>query len=108
MEWAPVKTTRHQERIYNYLIENVPKGRVTSYGAIAKAMNSSPRAVGQALRANPYAPKVPCHRVVAANGELCGFNGKTTRFTLMKKKKLLKSEGIPFENERISKKYFVS
>lgn len=45
----------------------IPKGQVTSYGAVAARLNSSARAVGQALRRNPFAPDVPCHRVVKSD-----------------------------------------
>lgn len=48
---------------------------MVTYGAVARALRSSPRAVGQALRHNPFAPVVPCHRVVAADRRLGGFNG---------------------------------
>mmetsp|Transcript_7876 Transcript_7876/g.16102 ORF Transcript_7876/g.16102 Transcript_7876/m.16102 type:complete len:86 (+) Transcript_7876:104-361(+) len=40
--------------------------KVSTYGTLAKELGSSARAVGQALRRNPFAPGVPCHRVVAA------------------------------------------
>ena len=88
--------TAFQERVYAHLVKNVPRGKVTTYGAIAKALHSSPRAVGQALRVNPYAPKVPCHRVVASNGAVGGFNGHTTGRDINRKITLLKKEGIVF------------
>ena len=53
----------------------IPKGKVSTYGALSQVLKSSPRAVGQALRRNPYAPQVPCHRVVASTLELGGFSG---------------------------------
>lgn len=61
------KVTKYQERVYTAL-QQIPEGRVTTYGAIAKALNSSPRAVGGALRANPFCPVVPCHRCIASTG----------------------------------------
>ena len=57
----------------------IPKGKVSTYGALSLLLKSSPRAVGQALRRNPYAPQVPCHRVVAASLELGGFSGAWVR-----------------------------
>jgi methylated-DNA-[protein]-cysteine S-methyltransferase len=53
----------------------VPRGRVTTYGQIAKAIGKpkSSRAVGNALNCNPYAPVVPCHRVVRSDGKIGGF-----------------------------------
>ena len=58
------------------LCAQVPPGQVTTYKAIATALGSAPRAVGGALKRNPYAPlPVPCHRVVAASLGIGGFAG---------------------------------
>ncbi len=57
------------------LLKKVLKGRVTTYGALARAAKTSPRAVGAMMRANPYAPIVPCHRVVMCDGSIGGFAG---------------------------------
>lgn len=62
-----VKVTEYQTRVYT-LLQQIPEGRITSYGALAKALNSSPRAVGGALRSNPFAPEIPCHRCIASTG----------------------------------------
>lgn len=59
--------TNYQERVYA-LLKQIPEGRVSTYAALSKALASSPRAVGGALRTNPFAPEVPCHRVIGANG----------------------------------------
>jgi O-6-methylguanine DNA methyltransferase len=61
------QVTPYQTRVYT-LLQQIPEGKVTSYAALARALNSSPRAVGGALRCNPFAPKVPCHRCVASTG----------------------------------------
>jgi len=53
----------------------VPAGYVTSYGAIAKAAGGGPRAVGNAMASNPFAPIVPCHRVISSNLTLGGYGG---------------------------------
>ncbi len=71
---------------------------MTTYGLLAKALNSSPRAVGQALRCNPYAPIVPCHRVVSADGSIGGFMGEVKGKTIEKKISLLKNEGVRVED----------
>ena len=71
-----MRTTPFQAKVYA-LLKKVPKGKVTTYGALAKKLRSSPRAVGQALRVKPFAPRVPCHRVVSADGSIGGFRGKT-------------------------------
>lgn len=54
----------------------VPGGQYTTYLAISNYLHSSPRAVGNALRNNPFAPRAPCHRVVAADGGIGGFGGE--------------------------------
>jgi O-6-methylguanine DNA methyltransferase len=53
----------------------VPVGYVASYGSIAKAAGGSPRAVGNVMARNPFAPVVPCHRVVSADFTLGGYGG---------------------------------
>ena len=53
----------------------VPVGYVTTYGSIAKAAGGSPRAVGNVMAANPFAPIVPCHRVVSSDFTLGGYGG---------------------------------
>ena len=62
-----VAVTDYQARVYG-LLKQIPAGRVSTYAAISKALGSSPRAVGGALRRNPFAPEVPCHRVISADG----------------------------------------
>lgn len=80
------------EQVYE-ITKQIPKGQVTTYKLIAEALNKpkSCQAVGQALAVNPYAPIVPCHRVIASNGSIGGFFGS---FENKKKIDLLKSEGI--------------
>ena len=53
----------------------IPLGYVTSYGSIAKAAGGGPRAVGNIMAANPFAPIVPCHRVVKSDFTLGGYGG---------------------------------
>ena len=92
--------TEFARRVYA-LLRQVPAGRVVSYGEIARVLgNGSPRAVGQALRCNPYAPEVPCHRVIAADGRIGGFQGCRTGPALHRKLDLLAREGVVFENGR--------
>jgi O-6-methylguanine DNA methyltransferase len=68
-----------------------------TYGEIAKILHSSPRAVGQALKRNPYAPIVPCHRVIHADGRIGGYNGVRNS---KKKIEMLKKEGVKIKNDR--------
>ena len=80
----------------------IPKGCVTTYAEVARALGSKGfRAVGNALNKNPYAPEVPCHRVVGSNGALTGFAAG-----LAKKTKMLADEGIMVENGRTVVKSF--
>jgi len=84
------------ERCYSEL-KKVPKGKVTTYKALAKALNSKAyRAVGNAMNKNPYAPKVPCHRVVGSDGSMTGFASGINN-----KIKMLKSEGIEIKNNKV-------
>lgn len=76
------------------LCSQIPKGKVSTYGQIALMLESSPRAVGQALRRNPFAPKVPCHRVVSSNGRIGGFMGTTAGKEVERKIQLLQNEGV--------------
>ncbi len=95
--------TKFQKRVYE-LCKKVPKGRVTTYKAIAKKMGTKAyRAVGTALNKNPFGilncsgkNMAPCHRVVASNGKLHGF-----AHGLKKKAELLREEGIKIKNNEI-------
>jgi methylated-DNA-[protein]-cysteine S-methyltransferase len=76
------------EKVYA-VVKTIPKGTVRTYGWVAQQISNpqAARAVGNALNKNPFAPIVPCHRVVAKNG-LGGFAKG-----LKEKKRLLKAEG---------------
>src|ERR1700690_4422512 len=66
----------------------IPLGYVTSYGAIAKAVGGGPRAVGNIMASNPFAPIVPCHRVVKADFTLGGYGfGLKVKAELLRKEK---------------------
>ena len=67
--------TPFRRRVLRALCQ-VPLGSYTTYLALSDHLVSSPRAVGNALRNNPFAPRVPCHRVAAANGGIGGFGGE--------------------------------
>jgi O-6-methylguanine DNA methyltransferase len=53
----------------------IPVGYVASYGSVAEAMGGSPRGVGRVMALNPFAPIVPCHRVVGSDFSLVGYGG---------------------------------
>jgi methylated-DNA-[protein]-cysteine S-methyltransferase len=56
-------------------LRTIPYGETTTYGALARELNSSPRAVGRANGRNQISIIVPCHRVIGANGSLTGYAG---------------------------------
>ncbi|UCE73991.1 MAG: endonuclease V [Methanomassiliicoccales archaeon] len=80
------------------LVKQIPKGKVSTYGELAKALGDirASRAVGRMLNANPYAPIVPCHRVVMRDGSLGGFGAG-----IHEKIKRLKKEGVFASNNLI-------
>jgi len=79
------------------LTSRIPAGKVATYGQIARKLNTRAyRAVGNALNRNPYAPQVPCHRVVGSDGSLTGY-----AHGLEKKSRLLQSEGVVIERGRV-------
>ena len=89
--------TPFRRRVYEALLE-VPPGHVTTYGLLARRVGcGSARAVGGALRANPFAPEVPCHRVVSADLAIGGFCGCRAGEAIARKIVLLRSEGVPLE-----------
>jgi len=78
----------------------IPAGRVATYGALARALGAprAARAVGAALRANPFAPAVPCHRVVAADLSQGGFEGVARGGAAgARKRARLAAEGVAFD-----------
>lgn len=84
--------------VFRYL-QSLPKGTVTTYGAIAKKFGiPNPRNVGWILQQNTDPKKVPCYKVVRANGELASgykFGG------LAAQKKRLIAEGVKFSHNKV-------
>ena len=80
--------TEFQLKVWAYLMK-IPR-RVKTYSQVAKAIGKplAVRAVANAIGKNPYAPKIPCHRVIRSDGSLGGYSGKggvkTKRFLLQK------------------------
>jgi methylated-DNA-[protein]-cysteine S-methyltransferase len=75
--------TPFQRRVWDALL-GIPFGKTRSYGDIARALGSSPRAVGRANATNPICLIVPCHRVIGADGSLTGFAfGEATKRRLL-------------------------
>ena len=87
-----LKGTKFQQKVWKYL-KSIPRGKVKTYKQVAIAIKrpKSARAVANACGKNPYAPKIPCHRVIRSDGGLGGYSGKGgTR----KKQELLRSEKV--------------
>ncbi|MCG2583539.1 methylated-DNA--[protein]-cysteine S-methyltransferase [Massilia sp. TS11] len=87
-------------------IASIPRGQVRTYGQVAKAIGSAPRAVGQACGANWFPLIIPCHRVTASGG-LGGFSHHDDEhgFHLAVKRWLLRHEGVssaPWQQQTIS------
>lgn len=74
-------------------VKQIPKGEVTTYGEIARAITGSvraARAVGQAVAKNPYPIIIPCHRVVRTNGDVGGYSlGMETKIKLLREEEVL-------------------
>ncbi len=91
------------DSVYQFC-KKIPSGKVTTYKEIGNAINPSGkvyRAVGVALKNNPYAPVVPCHRVVSADGRIGGFHGETSGPMIEKKIRLLAAEGVSVKDGKI-------
>lgn len=82
--------TPFQLTVWDALLD-IPVGATLTYGALAKRLHTSARAVGNACRANPIPIIVPCHRVVAVNG-IGGYAGATSGPELQRKRWLLEHE----------------
>jgi methylated-DNA-[protein]-cysteine S-methyltransferase len=89
--------TKFQSECYEAL-KKVPKGKVITYAGLARMVGrpKAHRAVGSAMNKNPYAPQVPCHRVVKSNGDLGGF-----ATDIKVKIKRLQKEGVVVSNNKI-------
>lgn len=93
--------TEFQHLVYRAVGE-IPYGCVSTYKLLAERIKcGSARAVGQALRCNPFAPEVPCHRVIASDLRVGGFCGNTEGPDIRRKLKLLSEEGVAFVGGRL-------
>jgi methylated-DNA-[protein]-cysteine S-methyltransferase len=96
------EVTEFEGRVYS-ATKRIPRGKVTTYKKLAGAIGcGSSRAVGQALRRNPFAPVVPCHRVIRSDLTLGGFAGRTQGAFLRRKTTLLSKEGVEFAEGRLA------
>ena len=92
--------TPFEKKVWSLLCQ-IPEGHFSTYGIMSAHLDSSPRAIGNAMRRNPFAPEVPCHRCVATGGKLGGFKGQWPKdgegITLDEKRMLLRKEGVKFD-----------
>jgi methylated-DNA-[protein]-cysteine S-methyltransferase len=87
-----------QRRVHDAL-SRIPRGQVTTYRDLAAHLGcGSARAVGQALRRNPFAPDVPCHRVIRADLTPGGYQGAESGAAWHRKLELLREEGVLFRS----------
>jgi O-6-methylguanine DNA methyltransferase len=88
-----------RDRVYE-MTRKIPKGKVATYGQIARLAGNpkAVRAVGMCMKKNPFAPRVPCHRVVGSDGRLVGYSSGKGVST---KKSMLRKEGVRFIKDKI-------
>ncbi len=86
-----------EQLVYKKLLL-VPKGQITTYGELAKAigLKNGQRAIGRIMNKNPYPAIVPCHRVVNSNGKIGGYS-----YGIDVKTNMLAKEGIEIQNGKI-------
>lgn len=83
-------------KVYS-LLKRIPKGKVTTYGELAKAAGLHPRTVGMLMRKNKDPVNIPCYKVVRSDGYVGGYSSG-----IRKKIKLLTRNGIKIENGKIN------
>jgi len=86
-----------EQKIYKKLLQ-VPKGQVTTYGELAKAvgLENGQRAIGKIMNKNPYPVIIPCHRVIMSTGKIGGY-----AYGEKIKSNMLTQEGIKIKNRKI-------
>ena len=94
-----------EQQVYKKLTE-VPQGKVTTYGELAKAvgLKNGQRVIGQIMKKNPYPVIIPCHRVVKSDGQVGGY-----AYGDKIKTNMLKKEGLTIKNGKIldwNKKFY--
>jgi len=97
---APAESTAvtaFQARVYA-IVRTIPCGRVATYAWLAAELGGrGAQAVGQALKRNPFAPEVPCHRVIRSDLTIGGFVGASSGAPVLRKRQLLEREGVVFD-----------
>lgn len=77
-------------------LTKIPKGKITTYGLLAKKFNTSPRAIGKIMNSNKHPDKYPCYKVIMSDGSLGGYG-----LGIEKKIKLLKKDNIKIKNNKV-------
>ncbi|MEM5872381.1 MAG: MGMT family protein [Candidatus Aenigmatarchaeota archaeon] len=84
------------------LLTKIPKGKVTTYGILAKKLKIHPRVVGKLLSKNIYLNKYPCYKVVLSSGKIGGYS-----IGLKNKIKRLRKDGIKIKNNKVNLKNYL-
>ncbi len=88
------------------LLREIPKGKVTTYGVLAKATKSSPHAIGQVMRRNEHPELYLCYKVVSSSGKIHGYDGCLKGAKVGKKMNLLRRDGIEIKDGKIDLRKF--
>ncbi len=88
-----------RDRVYQ-IAKKIPRGKVATYGQLARLSGKAgaSRAIGLFMKTNPFAPRVPCHRVVSWDGSLTGYSGTGG---VQAKREMLLQEGVFFKNNKV-------
>jgi methylated-DNA-[protein]-cysteine S-methyltransferase len=92
-----------EHRIYEKLLK-VPKGKVTTYSELAKAvgLKNGQRAIGRIMNKNPFPVIVPCHRVILSNGKIGGYAwGENVKTNMLSKEGIKIKNGKILDNDKI-------
>lgn len=94
--------TAFEEKVYD-ATRSIPRGKVTTYGILGRMIGCrSAQAIGQALQRNPFAPEVPCHRVIRGDLSIGGFFGATSGSDVKRKEEMLRKEGVTFPDGKLA------
>lgn len=94
---ASRQPTVFEQKVYAALLK-IPAGKVVTYKILGQAIScNSAQAIGQALKRNPNAPAVPCHRVIRSDLTLGGYQGKMSAKANSPKRRLLEKENVIFD-----------
>jgi len=95
--------TDFQKLVWRELV-GIPLGETRTYKEIARSIGrpNSARAVANACSKNPFAPEVPCHRVIRSDGKIGGYSGPGG---VPQKREILESEGVKLGESEIDDEY---